>query len=114
MTQEEDEPGVVMRRTAYHEFLDFDFLNQGTVFCAVGLKPTPRLTVFDLLLPPAKCAVIQEAVGGNIVLGMRENKQILVFNSRQRGMSLFDLRVRRFFTQFVPPHGYLRSSDPNR
>ena len=99
--QEDSEPGVVLKKATYYEFLDFDFLNQGTVLCATGFKPTPHLTIVDLLMPPSKRAVVQEAIGGNIVLGLHDTRQVLLFNSKQRGMNVYDLRTRKFFDQFV-------------
>ncbi len=99
--QEGRDPSETTKKASFGEFLDFDFLDQGTVICATGLKPTPHLTVLDMLMPPSQRAVIREAMGGNIVLGLHDNRQILLFNSRQQGMHMFDIRARKFFDQFV-------------
>jgi WD40 repeat protein len=94
-------PGVSLKRGALMETAAFDFLNQGTVLCMSSLKPKPRLIICDTLMSPKKCVVMEQEVGGNVILSIKENKQIVLFNSREEGMSLFDMRAGKFWSTFV-------------
>lgn len=94
-------PGIALKKGAFMETLAFDFLNQGTVLCMAGLKPTPHLTICDTLMSPKKCAVLKQNIGGNIILSMKENKQIILFDTKKEGMNLFDMRSGKFWSNFV-------------
>ena len=99
--QSTNEPALIFKRASFMETLDFAFLNQGTVICTTGFRPSQHLTVYDTLIPPERSAVVREEIGGNILLCMHENKQILLFNSKAKGMNIYDLRMRKFFDHFV-------------
>jgi hypothetical protein len=97
---EAHEPDMVFKRATHRETLDVEFLNQGSVFCTTGMRPN-HLTIYDTLLPPVSAAVMHEEVGGNIVLALHENQQLIVFNSRANGMHLYDMRMKKFCDLFV-------------
>jgi len=94
-------PGISLKKGALMETTAFDFLNQGTVLCMTALKPKPRLVICDTLMSPKKCVVMEQEVGGNIILSIKENKQIILFNSKEGGMNLFDMRAGKFWSTFV-------------
>lgn len=102
MGQGNNDPEVVLKKGSAMETLDFAFLNQGTVLCATGFKPSPHLIIYDTLMPPGKCIVRREAMGGSTVLCLRDSRQILLFGARGKGMKLYDLRTNKFHTQHVP------------
>ena len=101
MGQGNNDPEIVLKRATSMETLDFAFMNQGTVLCATGFKPSPHLIIYDTLMPPGKCIVRREAIGGSIVLCLRDERQILLFGTKGKGMKLYDLRVNRFYNQYV-------------
>jgi len=94
-------PEVTLKHVSVMDTLDFDFMNQGTVVCTVGYKRSPHLMVHDLLMPTERSTVLYEKIGGDIVLCLHERKQLLVFNSREKGMKLFDMRKNQIQTQYV-------------
>ena len=80
---------------------DFSFLNQGTILVATGLKPKPQLVIFDTLMPPRRRSIIEENIGGNIVLCMHEKKEILLFNQKPGEFITYDIRMMKRNRQIV-------------
>lgn len=94
-------PDITLKKATYSEMLDFEFLNQGSVFCTTGFRPNPHVTIYDTLLPPSSCAVMREEIGGNIILALHDLQQLLIFNSKTPGLKIFDIRMKKLFDQFV-------------
>ena len=47
-------PYILYPKMSHKKTQDFEFLNQGSVICATGLKPGPHLSVWDTLRPSNK------------------------------------------------------------
>ena len=88
-------PEITLKHMSYKETLDFNFLNQGSVICTVGYKPSPHLIVHDTLIPTGRSAVINEKIGGSIVLCYHDLKQLFIFSSKEKGMKIYDMRMQR-------------------
>eukprot|EP00831_Metopus_contortus_P044676 TRINITY_DN3582_c0_g1_i2.p1 TRINITY_DN3582_c0_g1~~TRINITY_DN3582_c0_g1_i2.p1 ORF type:complete len:256 (-),score=63.29 TRINITY_DN3582_c0_g1_i2:196-963(-) len=95
------EPALSYGHRQYMDSLDFCFLNQGSVVCTIGRTPSPHLSIIDTLIPQSRSVVLNEPLGGNIVLPLHENQQLLLFDSTERGMKIFDIRMKKQFEAFL-------------
>jgi len=96
-----NEPNIILKKATFMETLDFAYLNQGTVICTTGIRPSSHLTIYDTLMPPEKSAIVRENIGGNNIVCLQENKQVLIFSNKEPGMNIYDIRMHKFFDQFV-------------
>ena len=100
LAQGNNEPEITIKRSPT-EILDFAFLNQGTVLCAVGLRPSPNLVIYDTLMPPGRSTALRQNVGGSTVLCLHESQQILLFSTKEKGMKVYDIRMNSYYNRFV-------------
>lgn len=101
MMSTQNEPDFALKKGVGMETLDFHFINQGSVFYKTGINPQPHFSIYDSLLSPQKSCIMNEAIGGNIVLTLHDAQKFLIINSKTAGLKIFDIRMKKIIEDKV-------------